>query len=205
MFDFDDLDNADQKAAAAPSPTSPTTVSAAAPVTFSVEAQPVTVQSAVTSSAAFKQGAPVVTYSVPLPVAPVTYAVPASAAQVELPQTAVTYTVPSGTPTVATYTTTEAVAAPAVVAMPSGPPGGPNRFTISPELFEKLTRGESVAPEELEQFHGGPAQVAAVGEPEVVVDTDAPAATTTETVSGKKKAKKYKGLAKVSKKTRGCC
>merc|ERR1719387_894782 len=68
--------------------------------------------------------------------------------------------------------------------------GAGERYNVSPEVFEKLLRGEAVSEEEI---------MGAAPATEVVADTAA-------AVVASKKAKKSKKVAKVSKKkSKGCC
>merc|ERR1719428_923800 len=77
--------------------------------------------------------------------------------------------------------------------------GAPERYNVSPDVFEKLLRGEAVSEEEITK--GAPAlTLDASG---ITTSTPAPEVPTT-TATEKKKSKKK--VAKVSKKkSKGCC
>jgi hypothetical protein len=107
-----------------------------------------------------------------------------------------TYTMPAGSMTYAapmTYST------PMVVGETYAGVGAAERYNVSPDVFEKLLRGEAVSEEEITK--GAPAlTVDASG---ITTSTLAPEAATS-TATEKKKSKKK--VAKVSKKkSKGCC
>jgi len=81
-------------------------------------------------------------------------------------------------------------------------PAEPERYNISPEMFERLMRGEPIDPTEILK------QAAAYAPTAAGLGVEGAVAPTTEalgTEPTKKKKEKKSKKAKVSKKKKGCC